>query len=168
MWPEDFELWLQPARETAEDRLLVQLHLYPILHGASDSLTRRSLTRAEAAARQRWAWWIYFPTYFADRLQFARWFFSVAYRACLRRVLRLEEVGACVAALPANEQQLLIWLYVDLFTFQEVAGIQPTTAATVRQESRQAYHHLRSRIAARLGEANDAFPLFPCAAGWGF
>jgi DNA-directed RNA polymerase specialized sigma24 family protein len=102
----------------------------------------------------------------ADAVSFA--FSKRAYRECLRRVLALEEVAACLAGLDPDQRRLLLWLYVDQLGFHEVAAVIHTDATAVERQGHQAYDALRSRIAVRLGEPNDAFPVFPAAFGHGF
>jgi hypothetical protein len=119
------------------------------------------------------------PNWPGGKIAFARWFSVTVWRACLRRVLQVDEAAACLAELPAEQQRLLQLLYVDQQTFQQAADTlrrdapelarcgRQIDAGEVRRLSRQAYQALRSRIASRLGEGNDGFPLFPAAAGQG-
>jgi hypothetical protein len=171
MWPanrSDFRDWLDLASDLGERDLRLRLRPFPAVEPEIDSLAARAVAGAARIAGRRWRQRGWFPDFVADRVQFVRWFCELAYREGQRRLLLLSEARTALAGLTPEQQRLLLWLYLNQLTFTQVATILRSDTRAVRLQSREAYRGLRGRLAVRLGENRDAFPLFPAAVGHGF
>ena len=161
MTPDEWVNSLDLARDFAVTSVRGQLHHYPALRPGLNRLVERAIEEATAIAEFRHEW----PDIWPGRVPFARWFCVIAYRESLRYVLTEPVVWESLTSLHPEQRQILLWLYVEQMLEYQIATGLRTTAQEVRRRGQQALAALRNQLAVRLGEANDAFPLYPAGVG---
>lgn len=110
-WPATADDWVRRALPVAFTAVRNELSHYSIVGPILSSLVNDGIREAVRRAMQARA----YPRYFTDHRELRRWLCRVGYREAVRVLMLSPTVDAALRRLPAEDQRLLRWYYVDQF-----------------------------------------------------